>query len=85
MRSEEGYMAEVEPQDDGSILLTQRHCPRCKAAGSCQELCSIEPDVFQEVLGSNISVERIEHIQSGDACCSYRIHGSSAPCQTSKD
>ena len=32
-------MAEVEPQDDGSLLLIENHCPICAAATSCQSFC----------------------------------------------
>ena len=81
LRSEEGYMAETAPQDDGSVLMIQKHCPVCTAAGSCKELCSIEPGVFQEVLGPDVEIERLDHIQAGDHCCSYRISKSPALCR----
>jgi len=42
-RTSEGYMAEVQEGDDGSLLLLEHHCPICDAAQSCQAFCSTEP------------------------------------------
>jgi predicted ArsR family transcriptional regulator len=73
IRTEEGYMAEVRPQADGSFLLLERHCPICVAATACTGLCQKEIDVFQEVLGQDITIERTEHIVAGASRCAYRI------------
>ncbi len=43
-RSLEGYMAEVEPRVDGSVLLLENHCPICAAAQACQQFCRSELD-----------------------------------------
>jgi len=72
-RDVEGYMAEVEPQDDGSLLLVENHCPICAAARECQQFCRSELDVFQRVLGPDCHVERAEHILAGARRCAYRI------------
>ena len=76
LRTREGYMAEVEAQEDGSLLLLQNHCPICVAASSCGQLCAVEVEVFQQVLGPRALIERIEHVQAGARRCVYRIrHG----------
>lgn len=72
-RSAEGYMAEVEPQDDGSLLLIENHCPICAAARQCQKFCRSELDVFQRVLGPDCSVGRVEHMLAGARRCVYII------------
>lgn len=72
-RDVEGYMAEVEPQDDGSLLLVENHCPICAAARECQSFCRSELDVFRRVLGPGCQVERAEHILSGARRCAYVI------------
>lgn len=72
-RDVEGYMADVETQPDGSLLLVENHCPICAAARACQNFCRSELDVFQRVLGPGCSVERIEHQLSGARRCAYRI------------
>jgi predicted ArsR family transcriptional regulator len=73
VRTEEGYMAEVRKEDDGSFLLVENHCPICAAANACQGFCSTELDLFRSVLGSGVTVERAEHIIKGDNRCVYRV------------
>ncbi len=73
VRTEEGYMAEVKSEMDGSYLLVENHCPICAAANSCQGFCSTELDLFRSVLGQGVVVERDEHIVSGDRRCAYRV------------
>ncbi|MES2046807.1 MAG: MarR family transcriptional regulator, partial [Pseudomonadota bacterium] len=48
-RSAEGYMAQMEVQTDGSLLLIEDHCPICAAAQTCQQFCRSELAVFQRV------------------------------------
>lgn len=75
LRTEEGYMAEVCPLDDGSFLLVENHCPICAAATACTGLCARELEVFQTVLGDDAKVERTEHIVAGARRCAYRVCG----------
>ena len=79
VRSEEGYMAEIRREADGSFLLVENHCPICAAANACQGFCSTELDLFRSVLGAGVSVERAEHIIKGDNRCVYRISPQKAP------
>ena len=73
IRREEGYMAEWKRRRDGALELVENHCSIAKAARLCPNLCGGELSLFRTVLGENVSVERVEHILSGDRCCSYRI------------
>ncbi|MFN6538853.1 transcriptional regulator [Nostoc calcicola FACHB-389] len=75
-RTEEGYMAEIQCDEDGSFLLIENHCPICAAAVTCTGLCRQELEVFQSVLGSNAVIERTEHIVTGERRCVYRVRGS---------
>jgi len=80
VRSAEGYLAEVKSEDDGSLVLVEHHCPVCDAASACQGLCRTELDLFQAALGDDVTVERVQHLLSGDQRCAYRItESSSAP------
>ncbi|WP_317204927.1 metalloregulator ArsR/SmtB family transcription factor [Janthinobacterium sp.] len=72
-REAEGYMAEVEPQADGSVLLIENHCPICAAARVCQNFCRSELAVFQRVLGEACTVARSEHLLAGERRCVYVI------------
>jgi predicted ArsR family transcriptional regulator len=72
-RAEEGYMAEVKRQADGSLMLIENHCPICVAAKACQGFCRSELALFRDVLGPDAKVEREEHILAGARRCAYRI------------
>jgi len=77
LRSQEGYMAEVEKINDNEFLLIESHCPICSAAKKCQNFCRSELSIFQQSLGSEFKVERSEYLLSGDRRCVYRIMKSS--------
>ena len=72
IRADEGYMAEVK-RDGPGFLFIENHCPICAAATACQGFCASELDLFRTALGPGVSVERAEHILSGDRRCVYRI------------
>lgn len=72
IRTREGYMAAVE-EADGGYLLVEHHCPICAAARVCTGLCSSELEVFQEVLGEDVRVERTDHVLAGANRCAYRV------------
>jgi predicted ArsR family transcriptional regulator len=73
VRTEEGYMAEIRAEGGGSFLLIENHCPICAAANACQGFCATELDLFRSVLGPGVTIERAEHIISGDLRCVYRV------------
>jgi len=72
VRTQEGYMATVE-EDEQGIWLHENHCPICEAATSCQNFCRSELAVFDEVMGPDVTVERKEHIVCGARRCSYLL------------
>jgi predicted ArsR family transcriptional regulator len=73
LRSDEGYMAESSRLRDGSVVLVENHCPICSAASLCPGLCGAELELFREAIGSDVTVEREEHILAGDRRCTYRF------------
>ncbi|MES2316149.1 MAG: metalloregulator ArsR/SmtB family transcription factor [Pseudomonadota bacterium] len=72
-RDAEGYMADSEVQEDGSVLLIENHCPICAAARQCQGFCRSELEIFQRVMGPGCKVERSEHLLAGARRCVYVI------------
>jgi iron-sulfur cluster biosynthesis transcriptional regulator SufR len=76
LRNEEGYMAEVQRQSDGSFLLIENHCPISAAANTCSKLCDAEFEVFRAILGEDVVIERTEHMLAGARRCVYRIRTS---------
>ena len=77
IRSEEGYMAEWEKEEDGYVFV-ENHCPICAAATECQGFCRSELHTFQQALGDKISVERTDHIVKGARRCCYKIKAAEA-------
>jgi len=73
LRTEEGYMAEVQSTGKDQYLLVENHCPICAAATACRGFCDTELDVFRSVLGPQVHIERVEHIIAGNRRCAYRI------------
>ncbi len=73
IRTEEGYMTEVQPLRDGSHELIEKHCPICVAANACSGLCQAEMDSFRAVLGRSVCLDRTEHILAGGRRCVYRV------------
>ena len=72
LRTAEGYLAEVVSDDNGHFLV-EHHCPVRDAAGACEGLCGAELELFRNVLGPDVSVERAQHLLRGDGRCAYRI------------
>ena len=75
IRREEGYMAAWGRKRDGTLKLVENHCSIWKAARLCPKLCTSELSLFRAVLGNDVSVDRVEHLLSGDRRCAYRITG----------
>lgn len=73
IRTDEGYMAEVTSDPGGDFMFLERHCPICAAVQTCTGLCASELEVFQQVLGSDVEVERTDHILAGAPRCAYRV------------
>ena len=73
IRNEEGFMAEVQRQPDGSFLFIENHCPISAAANVCPKLCDAELEAFRAILGEGVTIERAEHMVAGARRCVYRI------------
>jgi predicted ArsR family transcriptional regulator len=78
VRTGEGYLAEVVDASDGDgLVLIEHHCPICDAATACTNLCSAELELFREVLGPEVEVQRTQHLLQGDQRCAYRLRATS--------
>jgi predicted ArsR family transcriptional regulator len=73
LRTQEGYMAEAVSREDGSYVLIENHCPIQAAAQTCQQFCQSELAVFELLLGTGVTIERVEHLLAGDRRCAYRV------------
>ncbi|MFY0475562.1 helix-turn-helix transcriptional regulator [Achromobacter marplatensis] len=72
VRASEGYMAELR-KDGLDYLFIENHCPICSAAKACMGFCRSELDLFRNVLGEGVKVDREEHILAGARRCAYRV------------
>ncbi len=52
-------MAEIAENEDGSFYFIEKHCPICEAAKACTNICKMELEMFREVIGNNVEVERV--------------------------
>ena len=59
--------------DGADLVLVEHHCPICTAAATCQDLCRSELEVFRAALGDGVTIDREQHLLSGDQRCAYRI------------
>ena len=73
LRTEEGYMAEVETVSEGEYVLIEQHCPICIAAADCQGFCRSELDIFRQLFDGLANIERGEYLMGGARRCTYRI------------
>jgi predicted ArsR family transcriptional regulator len=79
IRTEEGYMAEAIQESSDVWFLSENHCSIATAAKTCSLFCRSEWEVFRELLGSDVHIERVEHLLNGDRRCSYRISAKLSP------
>ncbi len=73
VRTNEGYMAEAVEESTDVWLLSENHCAIAIAAQTCAAFCRSEGAVFQTLLGSDVQIDRVEHLLNGDRRCAYRI------------
>ena len=60
-------------EGDGKLKLVQHHCPVLEAASGCSELCEVEIEALQDLLGEDVVIEQTEQITTGGRSCSFRI------------
>lgn len=68
-----GYMVELEHNDDGSYLLKEHNCPISQVANQYNHACSCELEMFESLLGEEARVERTECLAKGGSKCAYVI------------
>ncbi len=56
-----------------TVVLVEHHCPICTAAAACPDLCRSELDLFRDVLGDDVVVERTQHLLAGNRRCAYTV------------
>jgi DeoR family suf operon transcriptional repressor len=72
IRTEEGFMAEWEKENEDSFVLWEHNCAIHQVAHNCAQACIYEHELFCRVL-DGADVTRESHILSGEPKCSYVI------------
>lgn len=72
IRTEEGFMAEWEKENENSFVLREHNCAIYQVASNCEQACIFEHELFCRVL-DRANVTRERHILSGDLNCTYVI------------
>ncbi|MBV8202596.1 MAG: helix-turn-helix domain-containing protein [Acidobacteria bacterium] len=62
----------VQSEVPGGIEISLHNCPFRSAAERFPQICSITPNLFSEVIGTEVSPARSIH--KGDPYCSYVVH-----------
>lgn len=73
LRDEAGYMCDWRENDEGGYLLVESNCAVHRIADRYPKVCAMELNLFRQALGDDVTVERLTHIASGDATCTYRV------------
>lgn len=70
--SEDGYMTEWEELADGNFFIFQRHCALHDVANQYRQVCALEPQLMEGLLG--VRVTREKYMLKNDPVCGYRVH-----------
>lgn len=69
--SEDGYMTEWEKLPDGNYFIFQRHCALHDLANKYRQLCALEPQLMETLLG--VKVTREKYMLQNDPVCGYLV------------
>jgi predicted ArsR family transcriptional regulator len=69
---EDGYLASVEPLDDGGYRIAERNCAIFAVAREHPQACSTELEFLRAALPEAI-IDRVTHMMAGSHSCSYEV------------
>ena len=69
--SEEGYMTEWEALESGDFFIFQRHCALHDVATKYRQVCGLEPQLMESLLG--VKVSRQKYMLNDDPVCGYLV------------
>jgi predicted ArsR family transcriptional regulator len=73
--AEEGFMPEIDRDDEGRPVLRLTHCPLRRLVDVTRAPCRAELGFVRELLGS--ALVRVAYIPSGDSACCYALEVAS--------
>jgi predicted ArsR family transcriptional regulator len=72
---EKGFLSRWEETDEGYVL-TNVNCPYRRVSREHSEVCIMDFELLDRLLG--VKPHRLEHMRSGDACCSFLLQPKEA-------
>ncbi len=75
LREADGYMSTWEKNTDGTFTLREANCPIINVAEGCGSACDHDQILLEDLLGA--TVERKNHLASGDGACVYLVRPKS--------
>ena len=70
---EDGYLAEVEPMDDGTgFRITEHNCAILSVASKYGQACSSELEFIRAAL-PDATIDRVKHMMAGAYVCAYEV------------
>lgn len=67
----QGVLTDVMAQDEDTIILKTYNCPYHELAQEHRQICDMDQDMLQKVLGSEVSLSAC--IMDGDSGCSFLV------------
>lgn len=68
---DQGFMPEIDIDDDGAIEIRECNCPLRGAVDSTRLPCRLESDFLEQIVGQSLT--RAEYIPDGHTACVYRF------------
>jgi DeoR family suf operon transcriptional repressor len=69
--NQQGILTDVLAQDENTIILKTYNCPYHELAQEHREICEMDQDMLQRVLGSSVSLSAC--LMDGDGGCSFVV------------
>jgi predicted ArsR family transcriptional regulator len=76
IQDENGYMADCRQTGEDRWLVSEHNCAIARVAGSWPTACNHELELFRQLAGPEVAVERVAHIQAGDPVCAYVLRAA---------
>jgi len=80
IQDENGYMTDFTATGDGRYLVQEHNCAIARVAGSYPTACAHELELFRQLAGPGVEVDRVAHMQSGDPVCAYVLRPAAGGC-----
>ena len=74
---DDGYLADVEPLEDGGWRITEHNCAIVSVATGYRQACSSELAFIKDALPAG-HVDRVAHLMDGAHVCAYEVHPKEA-------